>query len=157
MSDVVMIRLIPTTRENWKDALNLQVHAHQNHFVPSVAVSLAKVHIRPDGDEYQYLPFCVYNAEGRLVGFVMITVDDTTTQSYWLNGLIIDKNEQGKGYGKETINSAIRYIRENYSQSVCVNLTVCVDNVAARKLYEKLGFCETRVVYEDEIVYRFTF
>ncbi|GAV11838.1 acetyltransferase, ribosomal protein N-acetylase [Paenibacillus sp. NAIST15-1] len=91
------------------------------------------------------------------MGFVMITVDDTTTQSYWLNGLIIDKNEQGKGYGKETINSAIRYIKENYSQSVCVNLTVCVDNVAARKLYEKLGFCETRVVYEDEIVYRFTF
>lgn len=157
MRDVVMISLVPTTRENWKDALNLQVQAHQNHFAPSVAVSLAKVHIRPDGDEYKYLPFCVYNAEDRLVGFVMITVDDTTTQSYWLNGLIIDKNEQGKGYGEETINSAIRYIRENYSQSECVNLTVCVDNVAARKLYEKLGFCETGFVYEDEVVYRFTF
>ncbi|WP_231586826.1 GNAT family N-acetyltransferase [Paenibacillus sp. E194] len=157
MRDVVMISLVPTTRENWKDALNLQVQAHQNHFVPSVAVSLAKVHIRPDGDEYEYFPFCVYNAENSLVGFVMITLDDTTTQSYWLNGLIIDKNEQGKGYGKETINSAIRYIRENYSQSECVNLTVCVDNVAARRLYEKIGFCETGDVYDDEIVYRFTF
>jgi diamine N-acetyltransferase len=150
-----LIRLIPTTRENWKDALDLQVQVHQNHFVPSVAVSLAKVHIRPDGDEYKYLPFCIYNAENNLVGFVMITVDETTTWSYWLNGFIIDAIYQGKGYGKATINSVIRYIIENFPNSKCLNLTVCADNFSARKLYEKFGFSETGDVYDDEIVYRF--
>ncbi|MCY9582417.1 hypothetical protein [Paenibacillus alvei] len=54
MSEFMLIKLIPTTRENWKDALDLKVHVHQNHFVPTVAVSLAKVHVRPDGDEYKY-------------------------------------------------------------------------------------------------------
>ncbi|GIP26670.1 GCN5 family N-acetyltransferase [Paenibacillus sp. J23TS9] len=152
-----MIRLIPTTRENWKDAINLQVQVHQNHYVPSVAVSLAKVHIRPDGDEYKYLPFCIYNTENSLVGFVMITVDDTTAWSYWVNGLLIDASYQGKGYGKATIESVIRYIKENYYNSRCLNLTVCADNEAARKLYEKLGFSETGEVYDDEIVYRFVF
>ncbi|OPA73676.1 GNAT family N-acetyltransferase [Paenibacillus selenitireducens] len=152
----MLIRLIPTTRENWKDALDLQVQVQQNHFVPSVAVSLAKVHIRPDGDEYRYLPFCIY-AENSLVGFVMITVDETTTCSYWLNGFMIDANYQGKGYGKATINSVIRYIKVEFPHSECLNLTVCANNLAARELYEKFGFSETGEVYDDEIVYRFVF
>lgn len=153
----MLIKLIPTTRENWKDALDLKVEVHQNHFVPTVAVSLAKVHVRPDGDEYKYLPFCIYNDENSLVGFVMITLDETTTWSYWVNGLIIDANYQRKGYGKSALNSVIRYIRKNFSHSECLNLTVCTDNVDARKLYEKFGFCETGEIYDDEVVYRFVF
>ncbi|MCZ1267280.1 GNAT family N-acetyltransferase [Paenibacillus tundrae] len=153
----MVIRLIPTTRENWKDALNLQVQANQNHYVPSVAVSLAKVHIRPDGDEYKYLPFCIYNMEDSLVGFVMITVDETTAWSYWLNGFMIDVSYQGKGYGRAAIDAVISYIKENYVHSKCLNLTVCAENEVARKLYDKMGFSETGKVYDDEIVYRFVF
>ncbi|WP_212981125.1 GNAT family N-acetyltransferase [Paenibacillus azoreducens] len=153
----MLIKLTPATRENWKDSLELQVQVHQTHYVPSVAVSLAKVHIRPDGDEYEYLPFCIYNDENNLVGFVMLTLDETTTWSYWMNGFMIDQNYQGKGYGKAAIDSVIRYIKENYSHSECLNLTVCADNIAARKLYEKLGFTETGDVYDDEVVYRLVF
>lgn len=153
----LVIKLIPTTRENWKEALALNVQSHQTHYVPPVAVSLAKVHVRPDGDEYEYLPFCLYNPENRLVGFVMITVDQTTTWSYWMNGFLIDRDYQGKGYGKAAIDSVIRYIRGNYHHSKCLNLTVCSDNKTARRLYEKVGFFETGEVYDNEIVYRYAF
>lgn len=152
-----MIQLVPATRENWQEALGLQVQEAQRHFVPTVAVSLAKVHIRPDGDEYTYLPFCIYNAEGRLVGFVMITVDASRSTSYWMNGFLIDAAHQDRGYGKAAILAVVEYIRARYPHSECLNLTVCSDNTNARRLYEKLGFIPTGDVYDDEVVYRLNF
>ncbi|RXC06162.1 GNAT family N-acetyltransferase, partial [Escherichia coli] len=41
------IQLKVVTRENWEDALQLQVKENQRKFVPAVAVSLAKVYIKP--------------------------------------------------------------------------------------------------------------
>lgn len=152
-----MIQLVPTTRENWREALELQVQEAQRHFVPTVAVSLAKVHIRPDGDEYTYFPFCIYNSKNLLVGFVMTTVDETTATSYWMNGFLIDAAHQGKGYGKQAIQAVIESIRSTYPHSECLNLTVCSDNENARRLYEKLGFTPTGDVYDDEVVYRLHF
>lgn len=103
------------------------------------------------------MPFCIYNTEDSLVGFVMITVDETTAWSYWLNGFMIDVSYQAKGYGRATIDAVISYIKENYVHSKCLNLTVCAENEVARKLYDKMGFSETGEVYDDEIVYRFVF
>ena len=40
------IRLEPITRENWLTAIALRVRPDQEAFVPSVAVSLAKVAVR---------------------------------------------------------------------------------------------------------------
>lgn len=152
-----LIQLVPTTRENWKEALELNVREAQRHFVPTVAVSLAKVHIRPDGDEYTYLPFCLYNEEQSLVGFAMITVDPSTRTSYWMNGFLIDAAHQGNGYGKEAIQAVMGHIRSSYPLSECLNLTVCRDNAHAIRLYERMGFVPTGDVYDDEIVYRLNF
>ena len=44
------VQLKVVTRDNWEDALKLQVKEDQRKFVPAVAVSLAKVYIKPDGD-----------------------------------------------------------------------------------------------------------
>lgn len=55
------IQLKVVTRENWEDALQLQVKENQRKFVPAVAVSLAKVYIKPDGDNVEYIPFAIYN------------------------------------------------------------------------------------------------
>lgn len=89
-------------RENWEDALKLQVKDNQTKFVPSVAVSLAKVYIKPDGDAVEYQPFAIYNGD-LMVGFVMHAVVKETTDMYWINGFIIDQKQQGNGYGKSGI------------------------------------------------------
>ena len=64
------ISLSPVTRDNWLEVLELKVKPEQAGFVPSVAISLAKVHIKPDGDSVEYLPFAIYHEE-TMVGFMM--------------------------------------------------------------------------------------
>ncbi len=66
--EVMNVRLKCVTRENWEEALSLKVKEQQITFVPSVAVSLAKVYIKPDGDNIVYVPFAIYDkrANGRL-------------------------------------------------------------------------------------------
>src|SRR5918998_1523856 len=46
------------TSENWEEALALSVWPEQREFVPAVARSLAKCHIKPDGKTYE--PFAEY-------------------------------------------------------------------------------------------------
>ena len=67
------IQLKVVTRENWEEALKLQVKENQLKFVPPVAVSLAKVYIKPDGDNVEYIPFAIYHGD-LMVGFVMHAV-----------------------------------------------------------------------------------
>ena len=55
------IQLKIITRDNWEEALKLQVSKKQTTFVPSVAVSLAKVYIKPDGENVEYIPFAIYD------------------------------------------------------------------------------------------------
>lgn len=151
------IRLEPTTRDNWLDALHLQVRADQSPFVPTVAVSIAKVHIKPDGDDVEYRPFNICTPEGELVGFVMIAYEDQTDWCYWMNGFLIDQNFQGQGYGKATVRAVATWIQTHFPQSKCMNLTVYPENATARRVYERCGFVETGDVYDGEIVYRLTF
>ena len=54
------------TEDNWRDVIALTVHPEQERFVPSVAISLAKAYIKPDGEHYD--PFVMY-ADGKMVGF----------------------------------------------------------------------------------------
>jgi diamine N-acetyltransferase len=151
------VRLEPTTRENWMDALKLRVRDEQEHFVPSVAVSIAKVHIKPDGDDTEYLPFNVNHSDDQLVGFVMIAFEEKTDWCYWMNGFLIDQQFQGKGYGKATIKVVAEMIRKRFPHSKCMNLTVRAENASARRLYETCGFVETGDVYDGEVVYRLLF
>lgn len=148
------IQLKVVTRENWEDALQLQVKENQRKFVPAVAVSLAKVYIKPDGENVEYIPFAIYNGD-LMVGFVMHAVVKETTDMYWINGFIIDQNQQGKGYGKAALQESIYLIKNTYKACKEIRLTVHKDNISAKKLYESYGFQPLRHDYDGEEVYRF--
>ncbi|ENQ3110821.1 GNAT family N-acetyltransferase [Bacillus sp. GKis3/1] len=148
------IQLKVVTRENWEDALQLQVKENQRKFVPTVAVSLAKVYIKPDGENVEYIPFAIYNGD-LMVGFVMHAVVKETTDMYWINGFIIDQNQQGKGYGKAALQESIYLIKNTYKACKEIRLTVHKDNISAKKLYESYGFQPLRHDYDGEEVYRF--
>ncbi|KXO01872.1 GNAT family N-acetyltransferase [Bacillus cereus group sp. TH150LC] len=147
------IQLKVVTRENWEDALQLQVKENQRKFVPAVAVSLAKVYIKPDGDNVEYIPFAIYNGD-LMVGFVMHAVVKETTDMYWINGFIIDQNQQGKGYGKAALQESIYLIKNTYKACKEIRLTVHKDNIPAKKLYESYGFQSLGHDYDGEQVYR---
>lgn len=147
------IQLKPVTRENWEEALALKVRSEQEPFVPSVAVSLAKVYIKPDGDEVEYLPFAIY-AEGEMVGFIMHAYVEQTEDMFWINGFIIDEKHQGKGYGKAALTEMISWIENRFPASRETRLTVHQNNRHASTIYEGLGYKKTGDVYDGEVVYR---
>ncbi|EOP88382.1 GNAT family N-acetyltransferase [Bacillus thuringiensis] len=147
------IQLKIVTRANWEDAFKLQVKKDQRKFVPSVAVSLAKVYIKPDGDHVEYIPFAIYDGE-LMVGFVMHAVIKETTDMYWINGFIIDQKQQGNGYGKAALQESVYLIKNTYKACKEIRLTVHKDNISARKLYECYGFQSLGHDYDGEQVYR---
>ncbi|MEK4498565.1 GNAT family N-acetyltransferase [Bacillus sp. FSL R12-0069] len=147
------IQLKVVTRENWEEALKLQVKENQRKFVPSVAVSLAKVYIKPDGDNVEYTPFAIYDGD-HMVGFIMHAVVRETSDMYWINGFIIDQSQQGKGYGKAALQESIYLIKNTFKVCKEIRLTVHKDNISAKKLYERYGFQPLGHDYDGEEVYR---
>ncbi|MBE7103598.1 GNAT family N-acetyltransferase [Bacillus cereus] len=147
------VQLKVVTRENWEEALKLQVKENQTKFVPAVAVSLAKVYIKPDGENVEYIPFAIYDRD-LIVGFVMHAFVQETTDMYWINGFIIDKKQQGKGYGKAALQEIINLIKNRFKECKEIRLTVHTDNVSAKKLYERYGFQPLGHDYDGEQVYR---
>ena len=146
------IQLKVVTRENWEEALKLQVKENQLKFVPPVAVSLAKVYIKPDGDNVEYIPFAIYHGD-LMVGFVMHAVVRETSDMYWINGFIIDQSRQGNGYGK-ALQESINIIKNTFKSCKEIRLTVHKDNLSAKKLYERYGFISLGQEYDGEQVYR---
>lgn len=147
------IRLKPVTRDNWEEALLLRVTEEQAKFVPTVAVSLAKVSIKPDGDQVEYLPFAIYDGE-RIVGFIMHAFEADTRDSFWINGFLIDARFQGRGYGKAAFATMLRHIQKRSPQCMEIRLTVHPANATARRLYEGFGFRDTGKLFGDEMLYR---
>ncbi|MEW9180709.1 GNAT family N-acetyltransferase [Bacillus mycoides] len=147
------VQLKIVTRENWEDALKLRVKENQIHLVPAVAVSLAKVYIKPDGENVEYIPFAIYDGD-LIVGFIMHAFVRESTDMYWINGFIIDEKEQGKGYGKAALQEIINLIKNNFKECEKIRLTVHKDNISAKKLYECYDFKPLGNVYDGEEVYR---
>jgi GNAT superfamily N-acetyltransferase len=145
------IELKPVNRKNWEEALALQVLDPQQGFVPAVAVSLAKIYIKPDGEQVEYIPFAIYDGN-QMVGFIMHAYEVNTTDGYWINGFLIDAKEQGKGYGRAAILQMITWIQSQFPQCEEIRLTVHKDNRIAKTLYSNLGFAETGNWFGDEEV-----
>jgi diamine N-acetyltransferase len=146
------VQLNCVTRENWEEALALKAKKEQSNFVPQVAVSLAKVYIKPEGDNIVYLPFAIYDNE-IMVGFIMHAYDEKTTNMYWINGFIIDERYQGIGYGRAALTEMVQWIAKRFTICKEIRLTVYRDNENARELYKSFGFLPTGDVYGEEDVW----
>ena len=88
------------TSENWEEALALSVWPEQREFVPAVARSLAKCHVRPDGKTYE--PFAVYSAD-ELVGFYTLSYNPADATKCYLGGFLIDRAHQRRGLGSAAL------------------------------------------------------
>jgi ribosomal protein S18 acetylase RimI-like enzyme len=86
-----------------------------------------------------------------IVGMLTIgTINLTSGLKVWIEDVIVDESQRGKGYGQELILFAINYSRSLGAKSV--GLTSRPSRIAANKLYQKLGF----IKYETN-VYRYQF
>ncbi len=77
---------------------------------------------------------------------------DYDVPEYDIWHMMIDQDEQGRGYGSKALDLVIQYIATKpFGDSDRVALTCNKDNPAARKLYESKGFNATGNEDEDEI------
>ena len=94
-------------------------------------------------------PFAIYAGE-KIVGFCMLALDpedENPVDRYCLWRFMIDKNEQGKGYGQAALHEIIKYFKENGVDRIY--LSTAPENELGLHVYHKAGFRETGEM-EDE-------
>ena len=146
-----MVELRAITEENFLDAFHLSLAPGQEAYVSHPIRSLAQAYVYRN----QCQPFGIY-AAGKMVGYVMVIYDyDVPEYDIW--HMMIDKAEQGRGYGREALDRVIEYIKTKpFGGSDRVALTCNKNNSVARKLYEDKGFSATGNEDGDEIEFAMT-
>ena len=77
--------------------------------------------------------------QNRIVGMLTLaTYPVPTADRYWIEDVVIDKSVRGKGFGREIINYAIEFARQQGAGSV--NLTSRPFRTEANRLYKSIGF-----------------
>ena len=98
-------------------------------------------------------PFAIY-ADEKLVGFCMFAFDpeeEDPDDRYWLWRFMIDKSEQGKGYGQAALAEIIKYFRDNGADQLW--LSTEPENECGVHVYHKAGFKETGDIDDGEAVF----
>jgi diamine N-acetyltransferase len=146
-----MVTLAPVASENWRDVVAVRATDAQKVWVADVAFYLC---LSAYGDVWRS---CAVLDGDVVVGHVMWGVDPEDG-SHWIGGLVIDRDRQGRGLGRATVEAVLAlWEREPalsgtaYTQAA---LSVSPDNTRAIALYTSLGFAETGETSDDELVMR---
>lgn len=155
-----MLRLEEVNGKNVWGVLDLKVEDDQKDFVAGNDISIIEAYVAVTGNGHAF-PFGIFD-DDVLVGFLMIGYD---TDDYWddapsvakgsynLWRLMIDKNYQHKGYGKEAVKLALEFIRTfPCGRAECCWLSYEPENTAAEKLYHSFGFTETGDMDGEELI-----
>lgn len=126
-------------RENLWHALELQVEDTQKEFVLEAKSSIAMGLLYPTKVAFAQM-------EGHLcVGLLVL---DINPKKAWYNIdiIIIDKQFQGRGYGKHMVKWALDYLKKAGAKEL--NIGVSRYNYGAQKIYMAAGF-STKTVYNE--------
>lgn len=141
-----MILFKEITKENFWDCIELTVAEDQADFVTSNSVSIAQSKIQPE-----CIPLAVYDND-IMVGFIMYCIDEDDGE-YWIYRMMIDKNHQSKGYGKEALKKLLEIIKKDKSYNK-IYLGVHKESIYAVKLYKSFGFEFDGQVFGSEHIMR---
>ncbi len=147
------ISLKPIDETNREAVLALSVYDDQP-FVATNEVSLRQAAEANEECPGAARPFGIY-ADDRLVGFCMFAVnpeDEDEDDRYYLWRFMIDRNEQGKGYGQAALEEIIRYFRALGADRIL--LSTEPENELGLHVYRKAGFRETGCIDCGEAVLR---
>ena len=146
------IILKPIDDTNREAVLKLTVREDQPFVAPN-DVSLRQADEANAEDPGVARPFAIY-ADEKLVGFCMFAFDpeeEDPDDRYWLWRFMIDKSEQGKGYGQAGLAEIIKYFRDNGADQLW--LSTEPENECGVHVYHKAGFKETGDIDDGEAVF----
>lgn len=137
-----MLHIIPLNRWNWDKYLSIQVESSQEDFLPSVLFSIAQ-------SKFENLIPCGINQDDKIVGFVMY---GDLGGIIWINRIMIDVAFQRKGLARESLILLLSQIRTNYFSQMEIRTSYARKNLAAKALFEGLGFEAINDHLAEEIV-----
>ncbi|MEO3973152.1 GNAT family N-acetyltransferase [Streptomyces sp. CAU 1734] len=131
--------------ENWRAVADVVPLDDQRAHVPPSAARYLLLSSRED----------VWNslaveAGGTVVGHVMWAREEESG-SYWIGGMLIDGAEQGAGAGRAAVRSLVRWLAGR-ADCETIRLSYAPENTAAGRLYTSLGFRDSGVVEDGEVV-----
>ncbi len=155
-----MLKLEKINGKNVWEILKLHVSEEQKSFVAGNDISIIEAYTTITGNGYAF-PFGIYE-EDTPIGFLMIGFD---TDDYWEDApaiakgnynlwrLMIDKDYQKKGYGREAVRLALEYIKTfPCGEAQYCWLSYEPENVVAGRLYRSFGFVETGELDGEELI-----
>lgn len=137
-----MLHIIPLNRWNWEEYLSIKVENSQEKFLPSVLFSIAQ-------SKFENLIPCGINQDDKAVGFIMY---GDLGGIIWINRIMIDLAFQRKGIAKQSLLLLINQIRTSYFSQMEIRTSYSRKNLAAKALFEALGFEAINDELVDEIV-----
>ena len=136
------IRLVSVTGANQALVAALELAPDQMDFVATNAESLDEAETDRDARPR------VVMAGDRVVGFLMYEADDDEARIY---RFMIDRADQGKGYGKAALREVLDEII-GLGQISHVSICYEPENAAARQLYRGAGFVEEGLDEDGEMI-----
>ena len=143
-----MVRLESIGPDNWRE--ELAVREDQRRFVSDPNRLLARAYAyRNLGGEARLI------LDGDTPVGMLLYYDWPEAERYVFSELLIDRRYQRRGFGIQAAGLVLDEMRaDGRFKKVC--LCYIEGNEPARALYEKLGFCHTGEVDEDEIIMELT-
>lgn len=127
-----MINFKEINLDNFWDIIDLSVSDEQDDYVATNAVSIAQSKVQPE-----CTPLAIYDGD-KPVGFTMFCMD-RNDEEYWIYRLMIDKEHQGHGYGRQALNLLLSIIKKDLEHHM-VYLSVNDKNTSAIRMYQSFGF-----------------
>jgi len=166
---MIELKKISILDSNMEECIALKILPEQENFVASNAVSLAEAYdenksYAETGKGTIAMPYAIYE-NGKMVGFAMYGYfppgddDDSYCEDehhYYFWRLLIDKDHQGKGIGRETV----RQVMEEIKSKPCGEASYCYvsyepTNIASKTTFASYGYEEDGRVIDGEVVARY--
>ena len=139
-----MIRLVDVDERNWLDVRRLSVDGSQEGFLDSALGIIARGYV------YRSCRSRVIGIadDDTMVGVALVRDLDEEPACYDLQQFMIDRHHQGRGFGTLALRAILSELEAEHAYD-CVEVCVKRDDVAALRLYEKVGFVDTGYVDDD--------
>ena len=132
-----MIELQTINEDNYQQCIGLRANVENENFVDSVMYSLAEAWVFYKDTR----PFAIYDND-KMIGFVSMYVGE---KNYQIINFLIHDAFRHQWLGTKAAKACINYLKKEYNADR-ISAPVYLENTAAQKFWEKLGF-----VYSDSI------
>jgi ribosomal protein S18 acetylase RimI-like enzyme len=132
--------------------LNVYIEGYEYHQAsrPDVFISRAYEQLREDLiKDFDKLSIIIIIDKTEIVGYLSYKIVDRRNRKLDLNQLVIKEDYRGKGLGKILIEEAKKIAIENNCSRIELNCWLFNKNALA--MYEHIGFCKQRMMYEMKL------